>query len=118
MLKPTDPVGCKACEESLRKPEEVVYRPVREAIEELKKHERKILGALKQKGGNERFMSSPGLVLRDLKIAIPSVLAQHLGTTRGLALDATTPPCTVVLPNGQRVRPSVSVRITDGKPKG
>jgi hypothetical protein len=84
------------------------------AIEELAKHERRILAAVAKPDVAEEFLADPSKLLRRLKIPVPAAVAHRLRLpTANRVEDVTAQP--VVLPNGQVITPKVTVHITGRK---
>lgn len=84
------------------------------AIEELAKHERRILAEVAKGDVAEEFLADPAKVLRRLKIPIPAAVAHRLRLpTANRVEDVTAQP--VLLPNGQVITPKVTVHITGRK---
>ena len=84
------------------------------AIEELAKHEKRILGELKKPEATAEFLKDPRKVLRRLKIPIPAAVAHRLRLANANRVEHVTAQ-PVVLPNGQTITPQVTVHITGGK---
>ena len=84
------------------------------AIEELAKHERRLLAELKKPEATIEFLEDPRKVLRRLKIPIPAVVGHRLRLANTNRVEHVTAQ-PVVLPNGQTITPQVTVHITGGK---
>jgi hypothetical protein len=80
------------------------------AVEELAKHEKRILKELATPEATEEFLADPRKVLRRLKIPIPAVIEYRLRQANANRIEhfATQP---VVLPNGQTITPKATVHI-------
>jgi hypothetical protein len=80
------------------------------AIEELAKHEKRILAELAKPEATQEFLADPRKVLRRLKIPIPAVVEHRLRlpNANGIEQFAAQP---VVLPNGQTITPKTTVHI-------
>lgn len=80
------------------------------AIEQLAKHEKRILKELATPEATEEFLSDPRKVLRRLKIPIPAVVEHRLRLPNANRIEqfAVQP---VVLPNGQTITPKATVHI-------
>jgi hypothetical protein len=81
------------------------------AIEELAKHERRLLATLATPEAIAEFLADPRRVLRRLKIPIPAVVDHRMRLPNANRPGSLTVP-PVVLPNGQIITPQVKVRIT------
>ena len=84
------------------------------AIEELAKHEKRILAELKKLEATKEWLEDPRKVLRRLKIPIPAVVSHRLRLANANRVEHVTAQ-PVILPNGQQLNPRVTVHITGGK---
>jgi hypothetical protein len=84
------------------------------AIEELAKHEKRVLKEVATPEATREFLRDPRKVLRRLKVPIPAVVDHRLRLpTANRIEDVTAQP--VTLPNGQTINPQVKVRIVGRK---
>lgn len=87
--------------------------PVHEALEGLRKDEPRILAALAEPETAARYLQDPLGTLDDLGIAVPDAVRRRIRTVAadGAALNAPR----VVLPDGQVLRPNVTLRIREAE---
>jgi hypothetical protein len=81
------------------------------AIEQLAEHEKRLLAQLAKPEAAKEFLENPREVLHRLKIPVPAVVEHrlrlpHANRAENLAAQP------VILPNGQTITPTVTVRIT------
>jgi hypothetical protein len=83
---------------------------LRSELEALRKHEAKVLGALKDEKQAYLFYSDPAALLKKIGIPVSSQLRARLQTDTSFA-ELAKKRC-FTLPNGQNITPRVRVRFT------